>query len=71
MLSENDIHDEWKGKKFFAKSFDVYRLTDILEHMQTVITSIDYKAEKKRGAIFRTRLVPWTKLLRYPVDYSL
>jgi hypothetical protein len=54
LLREKGVEIEWNGNKFIIKSFYVYKLTDIIDHLNNGILSKQIVADKKNGAIIRT-----------------
>ncbi|CAF3834265.1 unnamed protein product [Rotaria sp. Silwood1] len=52
-LDQKSIQTEWQGEKIIPKSFQVYKLTDIIDHLQVALTAIQLTAEKTNHAMIR------------------
>ncbi|CAF3888100.1 unnamed protein product [Rotaria sp. Silwood1] len=53
-LTQQSIEAQWNGQKFIAKSFNVYKLSDISDRLQVAIVAKQLIAESESGAIVRT-----------------
>ncbi|CAF1016145.1 unnamed protein product [Didymodactylos carnosus] len=54
IISQEQIDIQWSGEKFIPKSFSVYKMTDLTDHLQTAIIAKQLIADKANGAIIRT-----------------
>ncbi|CAF1045188.1 unnamed protein product [Didymodactylos carnosus] len=53
LLTQQQSEFEWKGEKFIAKSFNVYKLIDLSDYLQVAMISKQLTADKTNGAIVR------------------